>query len=158
MKPPRADIAVQRRVPPRGIPAPVSLRRFALAAGARGGLCLRIVGGTESRALNRRYRGKDKATNVLSFSPPAELSAMGELGDIVLCAPVIAAEARAQGKTAMAHWAHMVVHGVLHLRGYDHERAADALRMETEERRVLASLGIDDPYRIPESHRVGQAA
>ena len=139
-------ILVQRRVPPRGIPAPASLRAFASAAGAEGALCLRLVDAEESRALNHRFRGKDRPTNVLSFPANSPLVEEPELGDILLCAPVIAAEAAEQGKTARAHWAHMVVHGVLHLCGYDHIDDDEARVMEAAERRILAGLGFADPY------------
>lgn len=141
-----STILVQRRVPPRGIPAPASLRAFAGAAGGEGALCLRIVDAEASRALNHRFRGKDRPTNVLSFPAASPLAAEPELGDILLCAPVIAAEAAEQGKTARAHWAHMVVHGVLHLRGYDHIDDEEARVMEAAERRILAGLGFADPY------------
>ena len=135
-------ITVQRRVSGRGVPAPATLRGFARAALEEGDgeLTLRIVGAAESRALNRRYRGKDKPTNVLSFA------AEGALGDLVLCAPVIAREAREQGKSIRAHWAHMIVHGCLHLQGYDHQRERDAARMERKEQKLLAELGFPDPY------------
>ncbi len=98
--------------------------------------------------LNRRYRHRDYATNVLSF--PVELPAgiaTPLIGDLVICAPVVAREAAAQGKPARAHWAHLSVHGVLHLLGHDHIVEADATRMEALERRILATLGIADPYR-----------
>lgn len=126
------------------MPAPARLRRWAIAAlGGRGGeVTLRVVGAAESRTLNARYRGKDQPTNVLSF--PSE--APGVLGDLVLCAPVVAREARAQGKPPAAHWAHMVVHGVLHLAGFDHIRPADAKVMEGRERAILARLSFPDPY------------
>ena len=137
---------MQRRVPPRGIPAPASLRAFASAAGAEGALCLRLVDAEESRALNHRFRGKDRPTNVLSFPANSPLVEEPELGDILLCAPVIAAEAAEQGKPVRAHWAHMVVHGVLHLRGYDHIDDDEARVMEAAERRILAGLGFADPY------------
>ena len=97
------------------------------------------VGRREARAINRRWRGKDYAPNVLSFPvalPAGVASAL--LGDLVICAPVVAAEARAQGKAPAAHWAHMVVHGVLHLLGHDHMKKPDAARMERLERRILA--------------------
>lgn len=139
-------ILVQRRVPPRGIPAPASLRAFAQAAGAEGALCLRLVDAEESRALNHRFRGKDRPTNVLSFPGASPLAEEPELGDIVLCAPVIAAEAAEQGKSPRAHWAHMVVHGVLHLCGHDHIDDDEARVMEAAERRILAGLGFADPY------------
>lgn len=113
-------------------------------AGAGGEVTVRIVGAAESRALNRRYRGKDRPTNVLSF-PYGE---PGVLGDLVVCAPVVNREAREQGKSPAAHWAHMVVHGVLHLRGFDHIRAPDAKVMETRERAILARLSFPDPYLL----------
>jgi probable rRNA maturation factor len=128
-------------------PAPSSLRRWArLAAGdRRGELGIRVVGSGESRALNERWRGRPKPTNVLSF--PAASSLRGkQLGDLVVCAPVVAREALEQGKALREHWAHMIVHGTLHLLGFDHERAADAKRMEGRERVLLARLGIADPY------------
>jgi probable rRNA maturation factor len=110
-------------------------------------VCLRVVGGAESRRLDRDYRGKDKPTNVLSFpSSPEERVATGILGDLVICAPVVAREAREQGKTLRAHWAHMVVHGTLHLLDYDHESARDARRMEALEVEILRGLGFHDPY------------
>jgi probable rRNA maturation factor len=123
-------------------------------AAARGELGIRVVGAAESRRLNARYRGKDKPTNVLSF-PPAPLPARTSpaqasprpLGDLVICAQVVRAEARAQRKHLRAHWAHLVVHGALHLIGYDHQRAAEAARMERREVAVLRRLGFADPYR-----------
>jgi len=136
---------VQRAIPARGVPAPRQLRRWAQSAlGHRAGeVTVRVVGTRESRALNRRYRGKDRPTNVLSF--PCE--APGTLGDLVICAPVVNREAREQGKRAAAHWAHMVVHGVLHLLGFDHTRLRDAKVMEALERAILARLSFPDPYR-----------
>jgi probable rRNA maturation factor len=128
-------------------PGPASLRRWArLAAGGRQGeLGIRVVGEPESRELNQRWRGRAKPTNVLSFPAAPELGGR-QVGDLVVCAPVVAREAREQGKSLAAHWAHMIVHGTLHLLGFDHERAADAMRMEARERRLLASIGIADPY------------
>jgi probable rRNA maturation factor len=122
----------------------------ALGRGAAGGeLGLAVVGAPESRRLNAQYRGRDCATNVLSF--PAPLPPPGApvraLGDLVICARVLRAEARAQAKTLRAHWAHLVVHGTLHLIGYDHERDADARRMERREIAVLRRLGFANPYR-----------
>jgi len=110
-------------------------------------LTLRIVGEEEGRRLNRRYRGKDAATNVLSF--PADLPpeiGLPLLGDIVLCAPLIAAEAADQRKPAEAHWAHLTIHGVLHLLGHDHLAAEQAEQMEALEIAMLESLGIANPY------------
>jgi probable rRNA maturation factor len=128
-------------------PGPASLRRWAgLAAGARAGeMGIRVVGSRESRLLNGRWRGRHRPTNVLSFPAAPDLRGR-QLGDLVVCAPVIAREAREQGKALPAHWAHMIVHGTLHLLGFDHERAADARRMEGRERALLARLGIADPY------------
>jgi probable rRNA maturation factor len=104
---------------------------------------VRIVGAGEARALNRNFRGKDRPTNVLTFvlreRPRLE-------GDIALCAPVIAREARAGKKSAAAHYAHLLVHGVLHLQGYDHETEREARQMERRESRVVAGLGFPDPY------------
>jgi probable rRNA maturation factor len=106
-----------------------------------------LAGRARSRALNARYRGRDHATNVLSFPAPRAVAVEGLLGELVICPAILRAEARAQRKRARAHWAHMVVHGVLHLAGYDHQRPADAQRMERREIRVLRALGIDNPYR-----------
>jgi probable rRNA maturation factor len=106
-----------------------------------------IVDAEEGRRYNRQFRGKDYATNVLSFpyEPlPGEKTTL--LGDLVICAPVVAREAREQGKRVRAHYAHLTVHGVLHLLGYDHQVEAEAQKMEALERRVLARLGIADPY------------
>jgi probable rRNA maturation factor len=139
----------------KGLPAPVSFRRWveAALAGAKrhksAELSIRIVGTREGRTLNRQYRDKDYATNVLSF--PVELPpgvSLPLIGDLVICAPVVAREAAEQHKTAHAHWAHMTVHGVLHLLGYDHMEDAEAEAMEALETRILAKLGIDDPYAI----------
>jgi probable rRNA maturation factor len=152
-------------------PGPVTLRRWARAAHAaartarlsRGrtaarqastsgaqahaALCIRVVGKAESHRLDLQYRGKDKPTNVLSFPASAtESASSGALGDLVICAPVVAAEARAQGKPLAAHWAHMVVHGTLHLAGYDHEQPRAARRMERLEVEILRGLGYQDPY------------
>jgi probable rRNA maturation factor len=111
-----------------------------------------LAGRARSRALNARYRGRDHATNVLSFPAlPAAAAPSGVLGELVICPAVLRQEARAQHKSARAHWAHMVVHGVLHLMGYDHELPGDAQRMERREIRALRRLGIANPYRIHRS-------
>ena len=111
-------------------------------------LSVRIVGRTGSCRLNTHYRHKSKATNVLSFAG-AGMAPDGRLylGELVICAPVVAVEARAQDKTLRAHWAHLTVHGVLHLLGFDHERASEAKKMATREIQILDRLGFSNPYR-----------
>lgn len=137
----------------KGVPAAASFRNWVEAAlrGARRRkateLSIRIVDTKEGRTLNREYRGKDYATNVLSF--PVELPpgiTLPLIGDLAICAPVVAKEAKEQGKNPRDHWAHMTVHGVLHLLGYDHIDDAEAEAMEALETRILAGLGIADPY------------
>lgn len=137
----------------KGVPAAASFRGWVEAA-LRGAkrrkateLSIRIVDTKEGRTLNREYRGKDYATNVLSF--PVELPpgiTLPLIGDLAICAPVVAREAKEQGKHPRDHWAHMTVHGVLHLLGYDHIDDAEAEAMEALETRILAGLGIADPY------------
>ena len=142
-------INVQRRVTAAGIPAPSTLRAWALAAleGATPGeMTIRIVAEEESAALNGKFRHKPYATNVLSFPYEAEALSEPVLGDLVICAPVVAREAAEQNKNPHAHWAHMVVHGVLHLLGHDHIQESEAERMEAKERQILAQLGFSDPY------------
>jgi probable rRNA maturation factor len=111
-------------------------------------LVIRLVDEAESRQLNHDYRGHDNPTNVLSFpfEAPAEVT-MPLLGDLVICVPVVVREAAEQGKDLPAHWAHMVVHGVLHLLGYDHQSDSDAQAMESLERSILGELDFPDPYR-----------
>jgi probable rRNA maturation factor len=110
---------------------------------------IRIVDNAESQQLNLSYRKKDKPTNVLSFpfQAPAGIE-LPLLGDLVICAPVVAAEALAQNKSLAAHWAHMVIHGCLHLLGFDHINDADAEQMEAEEIQILQQLGITNPYLL----------
>ena len=154
--PTRLDVAVGYAAPRAGIPAATSFRRWVAAALAgrirEADLAIRIVDEKEGRSLNHHYRGKDYATNVLSF--PAELPEglpkgvkLPLLGDLVLCAPVIVREAREQGKPLRAHYAHLTVHGALHLLGWDHEDAREADAMEQLERQILAGMGLPDPYR-----------
>ena len=145
------DVAVGYGLPRKGLPSAVSFRRWVAAALQgrilRADLALRLVDEREGRALNQHYRGKPHATNVLSF--PAELPKgvkLPLLGDIVLCAPVIAREAREQRKPLNTHYAHLTVHGVLHLLGFDHDDERDAEAMEAIERAILAGLGLPDPY------------
>jgi probable rRNA maturation factor len=138
------------------LPSPAAFERWAIAAldGHRSAatLTVRIVGATEGAILNGAYRGVPKATNVLSF--PFELPSGVDptdpitdlLGDVVICADVVQREAREQGKDPEAHWAHMVVHGVLHLLGYDHITDPDVLEMEGLETAILEALGFPTPY------------
>jgi probable rRNA maturation factor len=120
------------------------VRRWLAAALERAAeITVRVVGEDEGRALNRDYRGKDYATNVLTFDYAAQPTVVA---DLVLCAPVVRAEAASAVRDLEAHYAHLVVHGALHAQGYDHERAGDAKVMETREREVLAGLGYPDPY------------
>jgi probable rRNA maturation factor len=155
--PVRLDVAVGYATPRKGLPSATSFRKW-VAAALEGrileaDLAIRIVDAREGRALNRHYRGQDHATNVLSF--PADMASgvklpkdirMPLLGDLVLCAPVIAREAREQRKPLPEHYAHLTVHGALHLLGWDHEDDRDAECMEQLEREILAGLGIEDPY------------
>lgn len=143
-----AEIVVQRISRAQGVPENKKLQSWVHAARGRdaGAVTLRIVGLRESHRLNLQYRGKDKPTNVLSFRSEA-VPGEPQLGDLVICAPVVSREAREQGKALLSHWAHMVVHGCLHLRGHDHENEAEARRMETREIRILKDLGFDNPYQ-----------
>ncbi|MES9940387.1 MAG: rRNA maturation RNase YbeY [Candidatus Thiodiazotropha sp. 6PLUC2] len=110
-------------------------------------MVIRLVDEPESQQLNRDYRGKDKPTNVLSFPFDApEVVTTPLIGDLVVCAPVVAREAQQQHKTLEAHWAHMVIHGVLHLQGYDHQTDEEAEMMEDREREILQTLQFSDPY------------
>ncbi len=114
-----------------------------------GALVVRIVDEDEMTSLNHHYRKKEKPTNVLSFRCDLPVKLRGDvLGDIVICATVVANEATQQGKPLVAHWAHMVVHGVLHLLGYDHENDQDAIIMENHEASILNELGFADPYKV----------
>lgn len=132
------------------VPTRIDFERWAetaLADSQVAELTVRVVGRAESRELNGRYRGKDAPTNVLSF--PADLPkgiGLPLLGDIVICAPLVADEAAQQGKHLQDHWAHLVIHGVLHLLGYDHIDDAEAEEMESLEIRLLADFGISNPY------------
>ena len=135
-------LAVQRASRASHIPSDATLRKWARATGLEGRITVRYVGEAESRRLNREFRGKDYATNVLSF--PYAMKPLE--GDVVICAPVVSREAKAQGKSRRAHHAHMLVHGLLHLAGFDHEKERDAGKMESRERRILARLGFADPY------------
>jgi probable rRNA maturation factor len=148
------QLSVQYGAGRAGLPAKSSLRRWASAAlhglgRERVALGVRIVGAAESADLNRRFRRRHGPTNVLSFPFEAPSGTRSEvLGDLVICAPVVRREARAQRKPERAHWAHMVVHGILHLRGYDHLNRRDATVMEKKEIRILKELGFANPYLL----------
>lgn len=144
--PHRLQLAVQYACSADGLPARSQLRRWARAAlAADAALTLRIVDAEEGRALNRDFRGKDAATNVLTFVYSEAGATMYE-GDLVLCHPVVCAEAAAQGKPLADHYAHLVVHGMLHLQGMDHQREPEATAMEALERAILSRLRVPDPY------------
>jgi probable rRNA maturation factor len=154
---PRLRLAVQVAAdvaPADDLPVRSTLRRWLLRALRRdAAVTLRFVGAAEGRRLNRTFRGKDYATNVLTFAydadatgAPAPHGTVPLVGDIALCVPVLRREARARRKTLRAHCAHLVIHGTLHLQGFDHESAKDAKVMEALEARLLASLGYGDPY------------
>lgn len=149
------EVEVQFAVADAHLPPASAFRIWADAALAdyagAAALTVRITDEAESRKLNKAYRGKDKPTNVLSFPfeapegvPADEIG--NTIGDLVICASIVEQEAVDQNKTPAAHWAHMVVHGVLHLRGFDHEEKAEAELMENKEREVLDGLGFGDPY------------
>ena len=130
------------------VPSRARMNHWASAALGRRGdgreIAVRVVTPRESRQLNKQWRGKDKPTNVLSFPAPPDLPTMG---DLVICAQVVKHEARRDGKALEAHWAHMVVHGALHLAGYDHERGEqERVKMERREISVLRSFGFGNPY------------
>lgn len=145
------DVEVQLQAAADDTPDESQLIAWARAAWQRPGddaeVVLRVTDETESRQLNHDYRGIDKPTNVLSFPfEPIPQIELEHIGDLVICAPVVEREAREQGKTASAHWAHMVVHGMLHLQGYDHQTDPQAVAMETLETDILTGLGFPAPY------------
>ena len=148
----KLQLSVQYAVARTGLPAKPTIRRWAQAAmkglrRRRAALGVRIVGSAEAASLNARFRHKRYPTNVLSFpfeAPPGACSEL--LGDLVICAPVVAREACGQHKELLAHYAHLVIHAVLHLQGYEHEEVMDAEEMEKLETAFLAKLGYADPY------------
>jgi probable rRNA maturation factor len=151
------DLDLQIACDKAGVPDVGQFRAWAEAAltGRREAaeLTIRVVGEIEGTDLNRRYRGRPGPTNVLSFpfDPPPGLPPQDLLGDLVICAPLVTREAEEQGKPQNAHWAHLVVHGTLHLLGYDHVTDTDAAVMETLEAVTLARLGFPSPYEAPDS-------
>ena len=150
---PAISIGLQVATRSQHVPSERALRRWAGAvrlgrAYANASVTVRIVGTPEGRRLNHEYRHKDHATNVLTFVYGSDNGVLQ--GDLVLCAPVVAREARQQGKTLEAHYAHLLVHGLLHLQGLDHENDDEAEQMERRERRILKSLGYANPYALRE--------
>ena len=157
MSTPRLELSLGYALPRTGLPTRPQFRQWVLAALSGAGrrfdseVAIQLVDAAEGQVMNRQYRGKDYATNVLSF--PADLPEglpedfdFPQLGDLVICAPVVAREAAEQGKALGDHYAHLTIHGVLHLLGFDHVEEAEAEEMEALERQILASLGIADPY------------
>lgn len=144
-------VGLQYAVPRIGIPSRADFQRWAEASLTSrydtAEVAIRVAGEDEVAALNQRYRSKQGATNVLSFPFEARVPlAIPFLGDVVICAPLVAREALEQAKDERAHWAHLVVHGILHLLGFDHQQEAQAKQMETLETSLLTSLGYSDPY------------
>ena len=140
----RLELAFQSTLKPAPVDRAFVRRVLTAALPPAAVVTVRLVGAAEGRRLNRDYRGRDRPTNVLSFpyDPGPPLA-----GDLVLCAPVIAREAEDQGKPLGDHYAHLLVHGALHLRGFDHAGDAEAARMEALESGILHALGVPDPYR-----------
>ena len=143
-------VDVQYAVGAERLPEPADFQTWAEAAivdNPEVELVVRVVDRAESARLNQAYRGKSGPTNVLSFpfDPPPQIESQ-LLGDLVICAPVVADEARMQAKEPRSHWAHMLIHGILHLRGYEHETEQDAVEMETLEIRIMTTLGFANPY------------
>lgn len=153
---PVIDLQVAVDASTAGLPGEADMARWVGAVLARHAvapcseLTIRLVESDESQSLNREYRDKDKPTNVLSFpfEAPPGLDEFSLLGDLVICHAVVEREAAEQGKTLVNHYAHMVVHGTLHLLGYDHIEDAEAEEMEALEREILADFGIPDPYAL----------
>lgn len=137
------------------LPPVESFKRWVCAAlngRVTGEIVVRVVDRVESQALNRRYRDRDQPTNVLAFpaaplQAPLAIDELTPIGDLVICAPLVRAEAKRQGVAEEAHWAHMVVHGCLHLLGFDHQTGDQATAMERRETALLEALGFPDPYR-----------
>jgi probable rRNA maturation factor len=145
------NLSVQYTVRGDNLPSRPQLRRWALAALKQPAqITLRIVGEKEGRMLNRNFRGRDYATDVLTFTYPERRPLTG---DIALCAPVVAREAREYGISVEACYAHRVVHGVLHLQGYDHQHQTEALEMEKLEAQIITRLGFPDPYSPAQGSR-----
>ncbi|MBV1775450.1 rRNA maturation RNase YbeY [Burkholderiaceae bacterium DAT-1] len=153
LPPAELELVVQDVVKAKGVPGKKLMRKWiesALEAGVQAEVTVRIVDEEEGRQLNSEYRGKDYATNVLSFAYSQDEPIPGAedvvMGDLVLCAPVVAREAEEQGKELAAHWAHLLIHGALHLQGYDHEDDIEADAMESLETAIMEGLGFADPY------------
>lgn len=145
-KPPELSLSVQNPARATNLPTRAQIRKILSSVLTRAAeITVRFAGIEEGRELNETYRGRDYATNILSFTYHCDDAMVA--GDLVLCPDVVAQEARAQSKSLPDHYAHLLVHGALHLQGWDHEKPAEAKRMETYERKLLAQLGIADPYQ-----------
>jgi probable rRNA maturation factor len=146
---PKFSLALQFAAQSASLPSRYQFRKWVAAAlYCDAEIALRLVGAAEGRRLNRQFRGQDHATNVLTFVYPETRPLSG---DIVLCVPVIASEARVQHKPLKAHYAHLVIHGMLHLQGYDHTHKRDAKKMEALESAIVTGLRYADPYQTPEN-------
>lgn len=151
-KPRNLSVTVQYASDVENVPDAASFESWIRTAlGSDGGreIVVRVIGEAESAKLNEQYRGREGATNVLAFPADEHLLALdpeAPLGDLAICAPVVEREAREQNKSPEAHWAHIAVHGALHLLGFGHETDGEAEEMEQKERDVLAELGYPDPY------------
>ncbi len=142
-------VEIQLACSTEALPSELQLQEWADAAlqiAGKGSLCVRVVDAVEGKSLSNRFRGTDKPTNVLSFPTDVEVPGETLWGDVVICAPVVFAEADDQGKQSDDHFAHMVIHGVLHLLGYDHATQELAAQMESQEKRILERFGVADPY------------
>ncbi len=155
MKKSKLMLSLQNASTASGLPTRSQIRKWAeaalLPATSKAEITFRIVDAEEGQTLNREYRGKDYATNVLTFTfdeDMPDIPGLPLMGDIVLCAPVVEREAAEQGIALEAHYCHLVVHGVLHLQGFDHLEEAEAEAMEALESQIVISLGYDDPYRM----------
>lgn len=150
------DIDVQYAVSKENCPSSAQIKKWAEAAlekQSNAKIAIRIVEDAEMIALNHRYRNKNKTTNILSFPCQLPVNIRGnQLGDLVICKSVIENEALEQQKSITAHWAHIIVHGILHLLGYDHENEEDAFKMESLEVAILEDLGFADPYGVKNTH------
>ncbi len=151
MAKPQLELDIQFALKTAGMPRRRDFRRWAKAAlQTNASVVLRVADKAEARKLNREFRGKDYATNVLTFAYGSDVQGDPLSGDILICAPVVVREAKKQGITLEAHYAHLTVHGMLHLQGFDHETDGEAVIMESIESFIMQKLGFADPYSVPQ--------